>query len=202
MRTKSFAAAVVVVALLVATGCSSHSSHPATATIPESAEFDAADVAFAQAMIPHHRQAIEMADLVPSRGAGPEVTALARRIAAAQGPEIDTMTGWLREWDQPLPMDMDADMDMDHGSHDMGSMAMDGMMSRDDMERLGASSGAAFDRMWLEMMIAHHEGAVAMAQREVADGKYPASVELARSIIDGQTAEIALMRSLSTRLPN
>ena len=191
------AVAAALVLVVVAVGCSSHSSHSSSATIPASAEFNAADVAFAQGMIPHHRQAIEMADLVPTRVSSPEVAALARQIAAAQGPEIETMTGWLRAWDQPIPMDMG----MDHSGHDMGSMSMDGMMSADDMKRLSSSSGAAFDRMWVEMMIVHHEGALTMAQREVADGKYPAAVAMARSIIDSQTAEITAMRALLTRLP-
>jgi uncharacterized protein (DUF305 family) len=180
---------------LVVVGCSSHSSHSSSVTIPADATFNAADVTFAQGMIPHHQQAIDMAELVPSRGTSPEVAALAQQIAAAQGPEIATMTSWLQAWDQVVPVDMG----MDHSSHDMG--AMDGMMSADDMERLGGSKGAAFDRMWVEMMIVHHEGALTMAQREVAEGKDPAAVALARAIIEGQSAEIAAMRSLLARLP-
>lgn len=189
------AVAAVLVLVVVAVGCSSHSSHSSSVTIPADASFNAADVAFAQGMIPHHRQAIEMADMVPSRGSSPEVASLARQIAAAQGPEIATMSSWLQAWDQVVP----PDMGMDHSGHDMGSM--DGMMSADDMERLGGSNGAAFDRMWVEMMIVHHEGALTMAQREVAEGKDPAAVALARSIIDSQTAEIAAMRSLLAQLP-
>ena len=195
MRSRVVTVVVLSFALTIAGGCSSHSSHSSSVTIPADATFNAADVAFAQGMIPHHRQAIEMADLVPSRGSSPEVATLARQIAAAQGPEIATMTSWLQGWDQTVP----PDMGMDHSGHDMGSM--DGMMSADDMERLGGSNGAAFDRMWVEMMIVHHEGALTMAQREVADGKDPTAVALARSIIDSQTAEITAMRSLLTQLP-
>ena len=184
-----------ILAGLIAAACSSHASHSSSATVPEDATFNSADVDFARGMIPHHRQAIEMADLVPSRGASPEVAALARQIAAAQGPEIEAMTSWLRAWDQIVPVDAG----MDHSSHDMG--AMDGMMSADDRERLGGANGATFDRMWVEMMIVHHEGALTMAQREVADGKDPAALALAQSIIESQSAEIAAMRSLLARLP-
>ncbi|MFM7211473.1 MAG: DUF305 domain-containing protein, partial [Actinomycetota bacterium] len=174
MRRAIVLGITVALAGLLAVGCSSHSSHSSSVTIPADATFNAADVAFAQGMIPHHRQAIDMAELVPSRGTSPEVAALAQQIAAAQGPEIATMTSWLQAWDQVVPVDMG----MDHSTHDMG--AMDGMMSADDMERLGGSKGAAFDRMWVEMMIVHHEGALTMAQREVAEGKDPAAVALAR----------------------
>lgn len=197
MRIRLALGAALLVAIVVA-GCSSHSTHSSAVTIPADADFNAADVAFATGMVPHHQQALAMADLVPGRDAGPAVTALARQIAAAQGPEIAAMSGWLTSWGQPLPMTMD----MDHGSHDMTGMgSMDGMMTKAEMDRLAASNGATFDRQWVEMMIRHHEGAVTMAQREVAEGKFPASIALARSIIASQTAEIASMRTLLSSLP-
>jgi uncharacterized protein (DUF305 family) len=122
----------------------------ATGTVDD---FNDADVAFAQGMIPHHEQAVAMAELAldPTSGAGPAVLDLAARIEAGQGPEIELMTGWLTAREQPLEMDMGHD-------HDMS--AVDGMMSAEDMEALAAATGADFDRLWTEMMIDHHEGAI------------------------------------------
>jgi len=197
-RPVAIALAIVAAAALVLGACSSHDSMSSTATIPESAGFNATDVAFAQGMIPHHAQAIEMADMVDGRTTNPDVVALATQIRGAQGPEIQTMTGWLNSWGQPIPS-TDG-----HGGHDMSgmeSMMMSGMMSKADMDRLMKSKGSAFDRMWIEMMILHHEGAVEMARSELATGKDPAVKRLAQAVIDGQTAEIATMNSLLAKLP-
>ena len=116
---------------------------------------NAADITFAQGMIAHHQQAIEMAEIAldPNVGAGPEVVDLATRIMAAQGPEVELMTGWLTAAGEPVVMDTT-------DGHDMSSM--DGMMSAEQMDAMAAMTGAEFDRTWLEMMIAHHEGAVKM----------------------------------------
>lgn len=148
-----------------------------------------ADIAFAQAMVPHHEQAIEMADLVDDANASAEVTALAAQIKAAQGPEIKQLNEWLAEWDADS-----GDMaGMDHGSH--GS-DMTGMMSDDDMKSLADASGVAFDQAWLTMMIAHHEGAVDMAKTQLDEGKSPEATELAKAIIAGQEKEITTMKGL------
>jgi len=159
-----------------------------------------ADVTFAQQMIPHHQQAIEMADLAESRAESQEVKELAADIKAAQGPEIETLTGWLEDWDEEVP---DADMSdmsgMDHSGMDMssdGSSGMTGMMSEEDMTALEAASGADFDQMWLTMMIEHHQGAIEMAQTEQTEGEFDAAVELAEEIESAQTAEIAMMQDL------
>ena len=159
-----------------------------------------ADVTFAQQMIPHHQQAIEMADLAESRAESQEVKELAADIKAAQGPDIETLTGWLEDWDEEVP---DADMSdmsgMDHSGMDMssdGSSGMTGMMSEEDMTALEAASGADFDQMWLTMMIEHHQGAIEMAQTEQTEGEFDAAVELAEEIESAQTAEIAMMQDL------
>lgn len=159
-----------------------------------------ADVTFAQQMIPHHQQAVEMADLAATRAESQEVKDLASDIKAAQGPEIETMTGWLEDWDEEVP---DADMSdmsgMDHGGMDMssdGSSGMTGMMSEEDMTALEAASGADFDQMFLTMMIEHHQGAIEMAQTEQTEGEFDAAVELAEEIESAQTAEIAAMQDL------
>ncbi len=150
------------------------------------AAFNDADVAFAQGMIPHHAQAVDMADLADERAAAPEVRDLAQRIRAAQQPEIDLMEGWLEEWGRPMEEGMDHG-DMDMGDMDMGDM---GMVSDEDMGRLEAASGAEFDRLFLTSMREHHLGAVAMAEEELSKGKSPEAKQLAQEIIDTQRAEI------------
>lgn len=188
--------ALAAVAALALSACGSdggHSMGGKTTAAPSGAgagaAFNEADVTFAQGMIPHHEQAVEMAEIAldPARGAGEGVRALATRIQAAQDPEIQLMRGWLTTWGrQEL-----TDMGDDHESH-----GMSGMMSADDMAELEQTSGAEFDRMWMEMMIAHHEGAVEMAGVVQAGGSAPEVRELAGEIITAQTAEIAEMTSL------
>ena len=148
---------------------------------------NAADIAFARDMIAHHEQAVEMSDLVGA-DASAEVMALARQIEAAQGPEIDRMNGWLDDWDAE---EMDDEM-----SHDTGHGSMPGMMSRADLEALEQASGETFDRSWLTMMIAHHEGAVEMARTEIADGKNAEAIALAEDIVSSQSDEITTMKEL------
>jgi uncharacterized protein (DUF305 family) len=149
------------------------------------ADFNSADVEFAQGMIPHHQQAVEMAELAETRAEDPQVIDLAERIKGAQDPEIEQMEGWLDDWGQPAPSD--AMGGMDHGG---------GMMSEDDMTALEDASGAEFDEMFLTMMIEHHEGAITQAEAELEDGKYPEALELAQAIIDAQKAEIEEMQGI------
>lgn len=143
------------------------------------------DVMFAQMMIPHHEQAVEMADMALESSSSPEVTGLARKIKAAQGPEIATMKEWLREWGAPT-----AAADSGHMGHGGG------MMSDADMGRLESAQGAGFDRMWLTMMIEHHEGAVVMAKDVLRTTTNPDVRTMAQAIIDGQTEEIGTMKAL------
>ncbi|SEL26599.1 Uncharacterized conserved protein, DUF305 family [Blastococcus sp. DSM 46786] len=161
----------------------------------EQAEFNDADVTFAQGMIPHHRQAIVMAELAEGRAADPRVLDLAARIQAAQDPEIETMSGWLQDWDADGGhMDgMDDGMGaMDHGEG--------GMMSEGDMHALMSATGPQFDRLFLEQMIVHHQGAVEMAAEHSANGRNAEALALAQSIRDNQNAEIAEMQQLLTEL--
>ncbi|RBY84831.1 DUF305 domain-containing protein [Blastococcus sp. TF02A-30] len=176
------------------TGSSSESSAAADTSANDSTVHNDADVTFVQGMLPHHEGALAMAQLADGRASDPRVIDLADRIEAAQGPEIETMTGWLEEWGEPLP---EEDMGgMDHGS---GGMDMEGM-SEEDMTALDSASGAEFDRMFLEMMIPHHQGAVDMAETEIADGSNPDAVDMAREIVESQTAEIEEMQTLLTEL--
>jgi len=164
-----------------------------TISVPADAEFNATDVAFAQGMIPHHGQAVQMADMALNISTNPTIRALAEKIKAAQDPEIATMEGWLKTWGQPVP---DRNQPMDHATDDMGGMMMSGMMSEADMARMGNASGTDFDRMFLEMMVRHHEGAIEMAEQQLAAGKYQPTKDLAQVIITAQKAEIDEMNAL------
>jgi uncharacterized protein (DUF305 family) len=165
--------------------------------IPADAAFNATDVGFAQGMIPHHGQAIEMADMALGRSDDADVIRLATAIKAAQQPEIDELSTWLEEWDQTVP---DQDMGADHDMVGTSGMMMGGMMSSADMERLDEARGSAFDRMWLEMMVQHHEGAIDMANDEIEAGKFPAAKQMATRIVASQQAEIDEMERLSSAL--
>ncbi|MBU3690309.1 MAG: DUF305 domain-containing protein [Acidimicrobiales bacterium mtb01] len=147
-----------------------------------------ADVMFAQMMIPHHEQAIELADIAldPTVGAGPEVLELAAQIKAAQDPEVEMMTSMLQAWGEPTYLDEG----MDHSS------MMSGMVPADDMAELESLRGADFDAAWLKAMIGHHEGAIDMANDVIEKGDDKATTDLARKIIDGQSAEIERMKAL------
>ena len=151
--------------------------------------FNAGDVMFAQMMIPHHEQAIEMSDIVLEKpGLDPRVAQLAQQIKAAQGPEIATLRGWLGEWGHPSMMPADAG----HG--------MEGMMSADDLAKLRAADAAEGSRLFLTQMIAHHEGAVSMAETEKATGQHEGAKAMAQAIIDSQTKEIAEMKAMLAQL--
>lgn len=173
---------------------------PASAAEGSGGSFNDADVAFAQSMIVHHQQAVEMADLAldPASGAGAEVTDLAQRIKAAQAPEIALMSGWLDEWG--VPATDDSSMGDDHGDHDDHDMGTThgaaGMMSTGDMVQLMALRGPAFDQAWLEGMIEHHEGAITMAGQIKDDGDHPEVRMLADQVITTQQQEIDEMRTL------
>lgn len=214
MRTSPLSATVLrrgllagaaVTATLVLSACGGdHSStgagmnHGATTAASPAASavgtFNDADVTFAQAMIPHHQQAVQMAGMAEGRAADAEVEELAGKIQAAQQPEIDTMTGWLTAWGRPAP---EPHMSMGSG---MGHDSMPGMMTDADMAELMDATGAAFDEHFLTMMISHHEGAVEMARTEVAQGSNPEAKALAQKIITDQQAEITTMRTILERL--
>ncbi|MEV4196629.1 DUF305 domain-containing protein [Streptomyces toxytricini] len=167
------------------------SSPSAAPSAPASAAgHNAADVAFAKGMIPHHRQAIEMADLAPSRAASPEVKKLAEEIKKAQDPEIRTLSGWLTSWGEQQPAEGSAD----HSGH--GGHGAAGMMTAQEMEGLKSASGKAFDTAFMELMVKHHEGAVAMARTEQSQGAFAEAKAMAQAIVTSQTAEIAHMQKL------
>lgn len=176
---------------LVACGSSSSDSDSNATQVESSAsanDANDADVMFAQMMIPHHEQAIEMSDMAldPTTQASKEVVDLATQIKAAQDPEIKQMKDLLTTWAQPLT----ADSDMDHGSK------MGGMLSMDDMEKLGSLKGPDFDYFWAQSMIAHHEGAIEMAEVVLDDGANGEALALANKIVSAQATEIDILKAI------
>ena len=145
--------------------------------------FNDADVTFAQGMIPHHEQAIAMADLAlePSANASEQVRDFAKDIKGAQGPEIQTMESWLEDWDAPTA----SSTGMEHGS---------GMMTQEQMAALTSATGADFDRQWLTLMIQHHQGAVIMADQVLTTTEDDAVERMAKAIVKTQKAEITAMQ--------
>lgn len=195
---KKFSTLIALLAAMsvsAACGNNDDASEIETFTASNGDKFNDADIAFASDMIQHHAQALAMVDLTGGRRLAPEVQQLAEDIRMAQVPEIEQMTVWLTDWDQPIPETM-----RDHANaHGDGEMEMDsdmpGMMSADEMAELEAAKGADFQQMWLEMMIEHHRGAIEMAQTEQADGKFGPAMELAENIESAQQDEVSTMES-------
>lgn len=186
-NTKKIIIGVVAAFALASCGGLS-TSEPTDSSVVLSTDFNDDDVMFAQMMIPHHEQAIEMSDIAldPTVMAGDAVKKLATKIKGAQDPEIQTMTLFLTDWNQSLT----TDDSMDHGG------MMSGMLTAEQLTKLSTLRGAEFDRDWMLAMIAHHEGAIEMAKAVLADGKNAAVRGLANAIITAQDAEITEMKAL------
>ncbi|MEU4742069.1 DUF305 domain-containing protein [Actinosynnema sp. NPDC023658] len=193
------AALAVLTTGLVLAGCSnsdtgghdmgSTSATPTTtsAASAPSDDHNDADISFAQEMIPHHAGAIDMAKLAQGRTTNTTVLDLAGRIEKAQDPEIKTMTEWLKAWGaEPLPSTV----------HEGHMSSMPGMMSAEEMDKLKAAKDADFDRLFLEGMVKHHQGAIDMATTELQQGGNTDAKELAQKISDDQQAEITEMQGL------
>ena len=220
--------ASLAMTLLLFAGCSNaqDSKETSTSTADPAAGSESAmvhnsaDVAFVTGMIPHHEQAVEMSDLVLAQpvsaaGSNAEVRALAQQIADAQAPEVELMETWLEDWGMSSDtVTDDGGMNMGGGEKDGHDMAghgsgggemddgeMNGMMTESQMNELSQATGAELDQLYLELMIAHHEGAIEMAQTELKDGRNPAALKLAQEIIDTQQAEIKQMQALLTTEP-
>lgn len=181
-------AAIAVFSLSACSGASNSApanSQNASGTMGNESSLSAADIMFLQMMIPHHEQAIEMSKLATTNTKNPELIDLAARIEAAQQPEIDLMKRLLADAGQ-------SDMSGHGMSHGMGD---DGMMDEADMDTLAAAKDSEFDVLYLTGMIAHHDGAIAMAG-EVAGSLNSAVNTLAKNIVSSQAVEIAQMTKL------
>jgi len=155
----------------------------------DSDEFSPSDIMFAMMMIPHHQQAIDMSDLALERSTNADVRALAQQIRDAQAPEIEQMEEWLDA--------AGAGSSMGGNMGDMG-MGMGGMLSDDEMAALEDATGSEFDRLFLEGMIEHHEGAIQMT-RMIRNSGNPEVKALGEAIVESQTAEIERMEQLLGR---
>jgi uncharacterized protein (DUF305 family) len=163
-------ALLVVIGALLLSGCASSSQ--------SNSEFSPSDINFAEMMIPHHEQAIEMSDIAFKNTTNPAVLQLAREIKNAQAPEIDLMKSW------------PGVKESTHAGH-----MMDGMLSDDELDALREASGTEFDRLFLQGMIKHHQGAIEMAM-DVKDSKSKVVADLSAAIIKQQEIEIAAMNEL------
>ena len=162
-----------------------NASSPAAA--PSAADVNDADVAFAQQMIPHHEQAVELSDLLLAKDdVDPDLVSVAEAIKAAQQPEIATMRTWLTDWGRPATP----------SGHEGHGGSAGGMATEADLQRLRDGDTAEAERLFLELMITHHQGAITMAKAELEQGRHPAALALAQAVIDTQQAEITTMNTL------
>ncbi|MEU7059147.1 DUF305 domain-containing protein [Streptomyces sp. NPDC046197] len=170
-------------------GSSSATAAAQAGNTAAAADYNDADVSFSQMMIPHHKQAVEMAELADGRASDPGLKGIAAKIKKAQDPEINTMTSWLQSWGKPTIMG------------DMSGMNMGGgMMSDKDMKELKSMKGTEFDKMFAQMMIQHHEGAITMAKDEQKKGKNADATKMAGGIVTSQSAEVKQLQGILDRL--
>lgn len=188
------ASTTTLIVALALTGCTINVGNPGSSDMmggsmmgnnENASGYSGSDIMFAQMMIPHHQQAVDMSTLAETHTTNPELLALAKQIKDAQAPEIEQMTGWIN--------DANASMEMGH------EMGMGGMLSDSDMAALAAANGPAFDKLYLEGMIGHHEGALHMAQM-VIDSTNAEAKTLGENIVKSQTAEIAQMKKMLAAL--
>jgi uncharacterized protein (DUF305 family) len=193
--TRLLAALTAVAAALFLSSCSSAKTDGQTTT-PKSdapvitgqpAGYNADDVAFATNMVPHHQQAVELSGLVPDRSTNADLIALANKISAAQQPEIEVMKVFLVQWNE------NPENNSGHGNH---GNTMQGMVDEATMTKLKSLSGAEFDKLWLESMISHHQGAIEMAKAEIANGDNVDAKAVAKNIVATQEAEIGQMKQM------
>jgi uncharacterized protein (DUF305 family) len=190
MRRAAGAIAAVLLAVGVLTACGGSPEHRAASSsanqTSEPADHNAADIAFARNMVPHHKQAVQMAQMVPTNTANQRIIALANQITVTQVPDMQAFTAWLMQ-----RQDQDT-----HQAQGHDSRGMPGMVDPATMTRLQSLNGAEFDRLWLTTMIAHDRGAVALAQDELAHGRNADVMYLARTIIANEQAEINQMQQM------
>jgi uncharacterized protein (DUF305 family) len=200
-HARRFAIAILLSAASAACGTAQHAHHgaatpvaagPKPAAAPPS--FTKADVEFMQGMIGHHTQAIEMVKLLKSRTTRDDMKLLGLRIEVSQADEIKMMRTWLADRQESVPGDSDYRMMMSMPGH-----AMPGMLTQKEMDQLAAAKGAEFDRLFLEYMIKHHEGALTMVERLMAEpgaGQESSIFAFASDVTADQSTEIKRMRAM------
>ncbi|SBS76766.1 conserved exported hypothetical protein [uncultured Mycobacterium sp.] len=184
--TAALATAVVVSSCSKTEGTSQHATATSTTSAMVAAH-NADDVTFAQMMIPHHQQAVELAAVAPEHSTNQALLTLAATISTEQQPEINAMKALLLQWDvDPNAMD-------DHGGHGAG---MQGMVDDATMAKLKSLNGPQFDTLWLQAMIGHHQGAIEMAKAEIAKGQSVDMIAMAKTMVTAQQAEINQMKQM------
>ncbi|HSJ24552.1 MAG TPA: DUF305 domain-containing protein [Longimicrobiales bacterium] len=171
--------------------------------IPAPRPYSQADVHFMAGMIPHHAQAVKMAALVPDRSSREDVKILAERMAVAQGDEIALIRQWLADNNEDVPPADATHHVMDHGGM-QHAMLMPGMLTDEEMAQLEAARGAAFDRMFLTLMIRHHEGAIIMVNDlfgAAGAAQDDFIYKFASDVFADQTTEIHHMQQILAQLP-
>jgi uncharacterized protein (DUF305 family) len=187
MRIVAAAAALVIAAAVASCSGSPDRNTAPAAQSTQQPDHNADDVTFARNMVPHHEQAIVLAQMVPTNTTNQQVIALSNRIIETQMPEIQAFRSWLMQWD-----------DAQNSGHDSAGHGapMPGMVDQVTLNKLQTLTGPEFDRLWLTSMIDHHRGAIAMSQDEIAHGKNPDVIYLARTVIASQQAEIDQMKKM------
>ncbi|WIE75657.1 DUF305 domain-containing protein [Curtobacterium sp. MCSS17_007] len=191
-RTLAIAAALTLGLTLAGCSMSNNGSDASSSSSTSAASaHNNQDVMFAQMMLPHHEQAVEMSDVLLAKGSGVDdrVTDLAKQIKAEQSPEINQLTNWLKGWGEPT-----------ESEHSGMGHSMSGMMSDSDMNDLDQASAKDAAKLYLEQMVQHHNGAVDMAKTEVDKGKNTDAVAMAKSIVSSQTEQITQMQDMLASL--
>jgi len=194
VATTCISAAVAVAAVLAscgsppAPGAADHSTSSTVATAGQPADYNADDITFAQQMISHHGQAIDLSTLVPGRSTDPQLIKLASEISTGQDAEVRTLNVLLVQWN--------ADPDEEKG-HGAAAMPVAGVVDAATMNKLASLKGTEFDTLWMQSMIGHHRGAIQMAQVEVANGANVDAIGLANNIVTTEQAQIDQMMKMS-----
>ena len=191
-KTGSFLAVIALLAAtlvgtLITRDGGSHDNHNMGKMGSSSnAQLSASDVMFLQMMIPHHQQAVEMSKLAVKSSKDAKLLALAENIADSQAREIVQMEKWL--------LGADDNSSMDHSMHSMG-----GMLSTEDLSALSAATGTTFDKLWLEGMIGHHDGAIDMTEM-ISNAKNPEIKTFGENVVKDQAAQIVQMKEMLKRI--
>ncbi|WP_182481573.1 DUF305 domain-containing protein [Nocardioides immobilis] len=202
-RTTLAPVATAVLLLVALTGCSDDSEpdpKPAVHTAANGDVYNDADASFASDLVQHHALSLTLVDLTRGRNVSPGLTAIADEILAAQGPEIQSLTTWLTDWDQPAPETI-----RDHANahaDERGEVVevpgddLPGMPDHAELEALEELDGPEFEQRWLELMVAHHEGAIEIAEEESDAGRFSPALDLARAVVTTQQDQVEQMKSL------